>query len=122
MPCSSSISISGFSSQTPLYLSDNTPRNIQLKNELKVPKEKIKNQKEKIEQLRKLLIESESVDHLLKISKLHLQPTLFPIVKTYCKKRYNYNVNINQNIDVSNTVHRSFVRFRFRRFGKTFVL
>lgn len=100
--CHSSTSTSDFSNQTPLYLSANTPRKERLESKLKTANQKIRELEKTVLNLSQQLTDTESVDHLLKISKLHLQPSLFTVVKSQInlinkkKQGFRYDNEIKQ--------------------------
>lgn len=101
-PCILSTSTFNFSSQTPLYLFDNTLGNKRLATKFKAFNEKTKKLEKIIKNLNKRMTGVECVDHLLKISKLHLHPNLFAVVKSQInltknkKQGYRYNNEIKQ--------------------------
>lgn len=100
-PCIVSTSTFNFSSRTPLYVFDDASRNKRLATKFKAFNKKTKELEKIIKNLNKLMTDEECVDHLLKIIKLHLHPSLFAVVKsqinlTKKKQGYRYRNEIKQ--------------------------
>lgn len=77
-----SISSCDSSSQTPGYLSANTPRKQKLVAEVKSGKTEIKNLKKTIVSLTQQLSDIDTVENYLRLSEKYLSPGLFTIVKS----------------------------------------
>lgn len=68
---------SDLSSQTPDRLSFSTPRKLKLRTELKEAKEKIRNLEKNVKPLSTVLIENDSTDIFLKVSKIFIFYIIF---------------------------------------------
>lgn len=84
-PCILSTSTFNLSRRTSLSLFDITSRNKRLATKFKAYNKKAKELEKILKNVCKQMTNVECVDHLLKISKLHLHPSLFAVVKSQIK-------------------------------------
>ncbi|KAE9529736.1 hypothetical protein AGLY_011832 [Aphis glycines] len=90
------VSTSGSSSQTPLYLTNRTPRNLKLQNKLQSKNKEIKDMKKQINAITQQLVQVNTVEQMLMLCEKFLPPSLFLIINTHvnCRNtkavRYRY--------------------------------
>jgi len=81
------VSTSDSSCQTPLYLTNKTPRKLKLYNELQSIKKEIKDLKKEINVITQQLVHVNTVEQLLTLCKQFLSPSLCLIINTHINRR-----------------------------------
>jgi len=81
------VSTSDSSCQTPLYLTNKTPRKLKLYNELQSKNKEIKDMKKQINAITQQLANVNTVEQMLTLTKQFLPPSLFLIISTHINRR-----------------------------------
>jgi len=81
------VSTSDSSHQTPLYLTNKTPRKLKLYNELQSKNKEIKDMKQQINAITQQLVQVNNVEQMLTLCKQFLPPSLFLIISTHVSRR-----------------------------------
>lgn len=81
------VSTSDSSCQTPLYLTNKTPRKLKLYNEIKSKNKEIKDMKKQINAITQQLVQVNTVEQMLTLCKQFLPPSLFLIINIHMNRR-----------------------------------